>query len=79
MLNSSPSLFQMTKIENYREIFKSIFSYRIYTKNLKLINKKEKGEIINISSSAAHEANIGRSAYASSKLLKFYQELFLGN
>ena len=31
------------------------------------MTKKKSGSIINISSSAAHEANIGRSAYASSK------------
>ena len=35
---------------------------------------RKKVEAINISSSAAHEANIGRSAY-NHKFLKFYQKL----
>lgn len=63
------SLFQMTKIENYREIFDvNFFSYIDFTQKIsKLMTKKKNGSIINISSSAAHEANIGRSAYASSK------------
>ena len=63
------SLFQMTKIENYREIFEvNFFSYIEFIQKIsKLMIRKKKGSIINISSSAAHEANIGRSAYASSK------------
>lgn len=63
------SLFQMTKIENYREIFEvNFFSYIDFTQRIsKLMTRKKNGSIINISSSAAHEANIGRSAYASSK------------
>tara|TARA_B110000483_G_C18202068_1_gene545688 strand:+ start:216 stop:959 length:744 start_codon:yes stop_codon:yes gene_type:complete len=63
------SLFQMTKIENYREIFEvNFFAYIDFTQRIsKLMTKKKNGSIINISSSAAHEANIGRSAYASSK------------
>ena len=63
------SLFQMTKIESYREIFEvNFFSYIDFTQKIsKLMTRKKNGSIINISSSAAHEANIGRSAYASSK------------
>ena len=63
------SLFQMTKIENFKEIFDvNFFSYIDFTQRIsKLMTKKKSGSIINISSSAAHEANIGRSAYASSK------------
>lgn len=63
------SLFQMTKIENYREIFEvNFFSYIEFTQKIsKFMIRKKRGSIINISSSAAHEANIGRSAYASSK------------
>ena len=63
------SLFQMTKIEKYREIFEvNFFAYIDFIQRIsKLMTKKKNGSIINISSSAAHEANIGRSAYASSK------------
>ena len=63
------SLFQMTKIEKYREIFEvNFFSYIDFIQRIsKSMTKKKNGSIINISSSAAHEANIGRSAYASSK------------
>ena len=63
------SLFQMTKIEKYREIFEvNFFAYIDFIQRIsKLMTKKKNGSIVNISSSAAHEANIGRSAYASSK------------
>ena len=63
------SLFQMTKIEKFRELFEvNFFSYIGFTQKIsKFMMKSKKGSIINISSSAAHEANIGRSAYASSK------------
>ncbi len=63
------SLFQMTKIESFREIFEvNFFSYVDFIQKIsKLMSRKKNGSIINISSSATHEANIGRSAYASSK------------
>ncbi len=63
------SLFQMTKIEEYKNIFDiNFFSYIEFIQKIsKLMIKKKNGSIINISSSAAHEANLGRSAYASSK------------
>ena len=62
------SLFQMTKIENFKEIFDvNFFSYIDFTQRISKLMTKKSGSIINISSSAAHEANIGRSAYASSK------------
>ena len=63
------SLFQMTKIESFREIFEvNFFSYVDFIQKIsKLMTRKKNGSIINISSSATHEANIGRSAYASSK------------
>ncbi len=63
------SLFQMTKIEEYKSIFNvNFFSYIEFIQKIsKLMIKKKNGSIINISSSAAHEANLGRSAYASSK------------
>ena len=72
------SLFQMTKIENFKEIFDvNFFSYIDFTQRIsKLMTKKKSGSIINISSSAAHEANIGRSAYASSKSSIEYWFLF---
>tara|TARA_B100001057_G_scaffold309601_1_gene309609 strand:+ start:13895 stop:14647 length:753 start_codon:yes stop_codon:yes gene_type:complete len=64
------SLFQMTTMKKFREIFEiNYFSNIIITqKVLKAMMKKKKGSIINISSNAAFERDIGRSAYASSKL-----------
>ena len=64
------SLFQMTTVKKFREIFEiNYFSNLIITqKVLKVMMKKKKGSIINISSNAAFERDIGRSAYASSKL-----------
>ena len=64
------SLFQMTKIEDLRKIFEvnffSPFLFSQYIVKL-MIKNKTQSSIINISSSAAIEANQGRSAYASSK------------
>ena len=64
------SLFQMTTMKKFREIFEiNYFSNIIITqKVLKTMMKKKKGSIINISSNAAFERDVGRSAYASSKL-----------
>ena len=63
------SLFQMTKIEDYKKIFEvNFFSYVNFMQKIsKIMIKKKTGSIINISSSSAHEGNLGRSAYASSK------------
>ena len=64
------SLFQMTKIEDLKKIFNvnffSNFLFSQYVVKL-MIKNKSQSSIINISSSAAIEANIGRSAYAASK------------
>ena len=64
------SLFQMTKIEDMRKTFEvnffSTFLFSQYIVKL-MIKNKSQSSIINISSSAAIEANQGRSAYASSK------------
>jgi len=64
------SLFQMTKIEDMRKIFEvnffSPFLFSQYMVKL-MIKNKTQSSIVNISSSAAIEANQGRSAYASSK------------
>ena len=64
------SLFQMTKIEDMRKIFEinffATFLFSQYIVKL-MIKNKSQSSIINISSSAAIEANQGRSAYASSK------------
>ena len=64
------SLFQMTKIEDVKKIFEvNFFSVFLFTQFLVkyMIKNKTQSSIINISSSAAIEANQGRSAYASSK------------
>ena len=64
------SLFQMTKIEDMRKTFEinffATFLFSQYIVKL-MIKNKSQSSIINISSSAAIEANQGRSAYASSK------------
>ncbi len=63
------ALFLMTKIEKFKEIFDiNFFSHLVITKKIiKLMMKSKKGSIINISSNAASESDIGRSAYATSK------------
>ena len=63
------SLFQMTKVEDFKKIFDiNYFSYVNFIQRLlKNMSKTKSGSIVNISSSAAHEGNVGRSAYASSK------------
>ncbi len=63
------SLFQMTSIKKIKNIFDVNYFSQIYLTQ-KLLNpmiKNKKGSIINISSNAATECDIGRSAYASSK------------
>ena len=64
------SLFQMTKIEDLRKTFETnFFSTFLFTQYIikLMIKNKSQSSIINITSSAAIEANRGRSAYASSK------------
>ena len=63
------SLFQMTPIEKMKEIFEiNYFTPLFFTQYIvKKMAQQKKGSIINISSSAAIEANEGRLAYASSK------------
>ena len=63
------SLFQMTSIQKIKEIFQiNFFSQAQFTqKIIKMMIKNKKGSIINISSNAAVECDVGRSAYASSK------------
>jgi 3-oxoacyl-[acyl-carrier protein] reductase len=63
------ALFQMTSIEKMREIFEiNFFSQMLITQYIvKIMVKNREGSIINISSTAALDANSGRSAYGSSK------------
>ena len=63
------SLFLMTKIQKFKEIFEvNFFSHLAITqKILKNMIKNKSGSIINIASNAATEADIGRAAYAASK------------
>ncbi len=63
------SLIEMTSLEKLRKIYNVNFfsTYFITQKLLKLLKKSKEPSIINISSSASIENNIGRFAYASSK------------
>ena len=63
------SLIEMTSLEKLRKIYEVNFfsTYFITQKLLKLLKKSKEPSIINISSSASIENNIGRFAYASSK------------
>ncbi len=63
------ALFQMTSIKKIKEVFDiNFFSHLLLTqKIIKKMIKNKKGSIINISSNAATECDIGRSAYSSSK------------
>jgi 3-oxoacyl-[acyl-carrier protein] reductase len=63
------ALFLMTPLKKFQEQFNVNFFSPIFFTQLILKNmiKNKSGNIINISSSAAHECNEGRSAYASSK------------
>ena len=63
------SLFQMTKINSIRKLFDiNYFSQLIFSQVIisKMIKKKA-GSIINISSTSAIDANVGRLAYVASK------------
>ena len=63
------SLFQMTSIKKIKEIFDVNFFSQLHLtqKLLKNMIKNKKGSIINISSNAAEECDVGRGSYASSK------------
>ena len=63
------SIFQMTSIEKYKELFNiNFFSQILFTQLiLKSMIKNKKGSIVFISSSSAIDGNEGRSAYVSTK------------
>ena len=63
------ALFQMTPIDKMREMFElNLFSQMLLTQQIsKIMMRQKSGNIINLSSSAAIEANEGRTAYATSK------------
>ena len=63
------SLFQMTSINKIKDIFQTnYFSSLLFTQYLiKIMIKQKRGNIVNVSSSAAIEGNEGRIGYASSK------------
>lgn len=63
------ALFQMTTMEKLKEVFEiNFFSQFLFTQFVvKLMTRQRSGNIINISSSAAIDANAGRSAYGASK------------
>ena len=63
------SLFQMTPIDKMREMFElNLFSQMLLTQQIsKIMMRQKSGSIINMASSAAIEANEGRTAYAASK------------
>ena len=63
----STSLFQMTKIDEFKKNFQiNFFSQTLFTQKILRFMEKE-SSIIFISSSSATDSNIGRSAYSSSK------------
>jgi 3-oxoacyl-[acyl-carrier protein] reductase len=63
------ALFQMTTMEKMKEIFEiNFFSQILFTQYIvKMMIRQRNGSIVNISSSAAIDANPGRSAYGASK------------
>lgn len=63
------ALFQMTSMEKMREVFEvNFFSQFLFTQYIvKLMVRQKSGSIVNVSSSAAIDANSGRSAYGASK------------
>ena len=63
----STSLFQMTKIDEFKKNFQiNFFSQTLFTQKILRFMEKE-SSIIFVSSSSATDSNIGRSAYSSSK------------
>ena len=65
----STSLFQMTSVDKYKELFEiNFYSQILFTQTiLKSIMKTKRGNIVFISSSSGIDGNEGRSAYSSSK------------
>jgi 3-oxoacyl-[acyl-carrier protein] reductase len=63
------ALFQMTSMEKMREVFEvNFFAQMAFTQYIvRLMARQKSGSVINISSSAAIDANPGRSAYGASK------------
>ena len=63
------ALFQMTSMDKLEEVFKiNYFSQVLLTQYIvKLMVRQNSGSIVNIASSAAIDANPGRSAYGASK------------
>lgn len=63
------ALFQMTTMDKLKEVFEiNFFSQFMFTQYIaKLMIRQKAGSIINIASSAAIDANPGRSAYGASK------------
>jgi|TARA_B110001450_G_C17601592_1_gene473232 3-oxoacyl-[acyl-carrier protein] reductase len=63
------SIFQMTSIKKFKEIFDiNFFSQALFTQYiLKSMVRNKKGSIVNISSTSGIDANAGRSAYSASK------------
>ena len=63
------ALFQMTSIDKMREVFEvNFFAQMAFTQYIvKLMVRQKSGSIINISSTAALDANAGRAAYGASK------------
>ena len=62
-------LFQLTKMEEFYKVFEiNFFNQLFFTQSLmRNFIKNKDGSIVFLSSSAAEDGNIGRSAYASSK------------
>ncbi len=63
------SLFQMTKISDMKKIFDINFfhTFLFIQYIIKIMNTKHNCSIINMSSISAHEGNMGRFSYSSSK------------
>jgi 3-oxoacyl-[acyl-carrier protein] reductase len=63
------ALFQMTSMEKMREVFEVNFFAQVALTQyiVRLMARQKSGSVINISSSAAIDANPGRSAYGASK------------
>ena len=63
------ALFQMTSMDKAREVFEvNFFSQMAFTQYIvKLMVRQKSGSVINVSSTAALDANPGRSAYGASK------------